>query len=84
MSRTFPRRHVAKHGAESVGIWIVCTMKRWHAAAHVYLHPCGDVILVPVASVSPLNDRLLVGTYTEDADAESIAGDVAHAQELAT
>lgn len=50
-------------------------VRRW-GGARAYVHPVGDVIMVPLDGDSPINDRLLMGVYTPDADTRMIAGDI--------
>ena len=76
MSRSLPRRRLSEYGAERIAFWVIQTAKRWHGIVRVYLHPCGDVILVANADPSPMSDRLLVGAYNGAADEADIAADI--------
>lgn len=55
--------------------WILEHASRW-GVARLYLHPCGDLVLVPDDVESPFPDRMLAGVYTAAANADDVREDV--------
>lgn len=54
--------------------WIMRKVRAWGGAS-VYVAPNGDAMAVPLDGPS-LDDRMLVGVYTPDADTRMVKGDL--------